>query len=124
MKSYRTAPKIESTDEADFAALDRLKKLAKAAHASKLEKERAEAEFATMEHVKKLAKVKQTLYAIRGKSDFFAQLYKNFKDKTDISDSMLDYLYKILSDLINDQTKQLMVPDEEKILKKLKADIQ
>jgi|GEM_PF-6008819 len=118
------AEEAESTDEADFAALDHIKKLARAAHKSKLERERAEAEFAAMEHVKKLAKIKEMLYAMKGKSDFFAQLYANLKNKDDMSDNMLDYLYKILSDMINDETKKLVVSDEDKILKKLKANIQ
>ena len=90
----------------------------------KLQLEHAQTEFAALEHLKKLAKVKEILFVLKAKSSFLAQLYRTFKDKTDISDNMLEYLYKILSDLINDQTKQLMVPDEEKILKKLKADIQ
>lgn len=119
-----TSEKAESTEEADFAALDHIKKLAKAAHKSKLERERAEAEFAAMEHTKKLAKIKEMLYAVKGKSSFFAQLYANLKNKGDMSDNMLDYLYKILSDMINDETKKLIVSDEDKILKKLKADVQ
>ena len=41
-----------------------------------------------------------------------------------MGDNMLDYLYKILNDMINDETKKLIVSDEDKILKKLKGDIQ
>lgn len=89
-----------------------------------IDKENQISEHLHLSHEKKLAKVKSLLFSFKDKSHFLNQLYLKFKDKWDISESMLDYLYKILSDLINDQTKKLMLSDEENILKKLKADVQ
>jgi len=62
--------------------------------------QKAKVEFEGLAHDKKIWKVKEILEMLSKKSDFFADLYNHFKDRNDIADNVVDYLYNVVMDLV------------------------
>jgi len=65
--------------------------------------QKAKTEFESLAHEQKVWKVKEILEMMSKKSDFFADLYNHFKDREDIADNVVDYIYNVVMDLINNK---------------------
>jgi hypothetical protein len=80
-------------------------------------------EFVSLSHAKKLKKVKEIAALLKGKSGIFAQLHEYIRNKEDLDDGLLDFLYNLVMSLIDGMQDQLAISEEKNVLKKLKSAI-
>ncbi len=70
-----------------------------------------------------MVKVKEILSILKGKSDLFADLYTHFSRKSDIADNVLEYLYNVIMNLIENTEDKESIGNAKTILQKLKSSV-
>lgn len=74
----------------------------------------AKENFSSLTHQEKIVKVKAILAHLKDKSIFFTKIYEYFKNKRNIEEVVLDYLYQVVMALVNNrQINELLVPEKD-----------